>query len=188
MPPPTTVDSRKSRTRRIRALRKVFGSGETSSIRRGSQRRPSRISTVVTTSTTNCVNARSGAENHTKVMQVIRPHTLTMVSVCGLMTCITFVWFSAPDLALTQLVVEVVTTVLILLGLRWLPRRIEEVSPLPNTLRKARIRRVRDFLLSTVVGGGMALLSYAMLTRQTPNDISSFYLSRALPEAAAAMW
>ncbi|VVN95659.1 NAD(P)H-quinone oxidoreductase subunit 2, chloroplastic [Pseudomonas fluorescens] len=111
---------------------------------------------------------------------------LTMVSVCGLMTCVTFVWFSAPDLALTQLVVEVVTTVLILLGLRWLPRRIEEVSPLPNTLRKARIRRVRDFLLSTVVGGGMALLSYAMLTRQTPNDISSFYLSRALPEGGGS--
>ena len=111
---------------------------------------------------------------------------LTMVSVCGMMTCITFVWFSAPDLALTQLVVEVVTTVLILLGLRWLPRRIEEVSPLPSSLRKARIRRVRDFLLSTVVGGGMALLSYAMLTRQTPNDISSFYLSRALPEGGGS--
>lgn len=111
---------------------------------------------------------------------------LTMVSVCGLMTCVTFVWFSAPDLALTQLVVEVVTTVLILLGLRWLPRRIEEVSPLPGTLRKARIRRLRDLLLSTAVGGGMALLSYAMLTRQTPNDISSFYLSRALPEGGGS--
>src|SRR5471030_1299393 len=111
---------------------------------------------------------------------------LTMVSVCGLMTCITFVWFSAPDLALTQLVVEVVTTVLILLGLRWLPRRIEEVSPLPSSLRKARIRRIRDLLLSTVVGGGMALLAYAMLTRQTPNDISSFYLSRALPEGGGS--
>ncbi|MBK3440832.1 monovalent cation/H+ antiporter subunit A [Pseudomonas lactis] len=111
---------------------------------------------------------------------------LTMVSVCGLMTCVTFVWFSAPDLALTQLVVEVVTTVLILLGLRWLPRRIEEVSPLPSSLRKARIRRLRDLLLSTAVGGGMALLSYAMLTRQTPNDISSFYLSRALPEGGGS--
>ncbi|NWB90105.1 monovalent cation/H+ antiporter subunit A [Pseudomonas agarici] len=111
---------------------------------------------------------------------------LTMVSVCGLMTCVTFVWFSAPDLALTQLVVEVVTTVLILLGLRWLPRRIEEVSPLPGSLRKARIRRLRDLLLSGLVGGGMALLSYAMLTRQTPNDISSFYLSRALPESGGS--
>ena len=111
---------------------------------------------------------------------------MIMVSVCGLMTCITFVWFSAPDLALTQLVVEVVTTVLILLGLRWLPRRIEEVSPLPSSLRKARIRRLRDLLLSVGVGGGMALLSYAMLTRQTPNDISSFYLSRALPDGGGS--
>ena len=111
---------------------------------------------------------------------------LTMVSVCGLMTCITFVWFSAPDLALTQLVVEVVTTILILLGLRWLPRRIEEVSPLPGSIRRARVRRVRDLLLSVLVGGGMALLSYAMLTRPTPNHISSFYLSRALPEGGGS--
>ncbi len=111
---------------------------------------------------------------------------LTMVSVCGLMTCVTFVWFSAPDLALTQLVVEVVTTVLILLGLRWLPRRIEDVSPLPSSVPKARARRLRDLLLSIAVGLGMAVLSYAMLTRQTPNDISSFYLSRALPEGGGS--
>ncbi|OLS58970.1 monovalent cation/H+ antiporter subunit A [Pseudomonas putida] len=107
---------------------------------------------------------------------------LIMVGVCGLMTCITFVWFSAPDLALTQLVVEVVTTVLILLGLRWLPRRIEGVSPLAGSQERARLRRLRDLVLAVGVGGGMAVLSYAMLTRPTPNFISSFYLSRALPE------
>ncbi|KQQ56301.1 cation:proton antiporter [Pseudomonas sp. Leaf127] len=107
---------------------------------------------------------------------------LIMVSVCGLMTCITFVWFSAPDLALTQLVVEVVTTVLILLGLRWLPRRSEDVPPPVSTRLRARGRRIRDLSLSILVGAGMAVLSYAMLTRQTPNMISSFYLSRALPE------
>ena len=107
---------------------------------------------------------------------------LIMVGVCGLMTCITFVWFSAPDLALTQLVVEVVTPVLILLGLRWLPRRIEGVSPLAGSQERARLRRLRDLVLAVGVGGGMAVLSYAMLTRPTPNFISSFYLSRALPE------
>ncbi|HEY0288823.1 MAG TPA: monovalent cation/H+ antiporter subunit A [Pseudomonas sp.] len=105
---------------------------------------------------------------------------VTMVSVCGLMTCVTFVWFSAPDLALTQLVVEVVTTVLILLGLRWLPRRNEDV-PGRRARNRARARRVRDFVLAVGVGGGMALLSYAMLTRATPNTISEFYLSHALP-------
>lgn len=107
---------------------------------------------------------------------------LIMVSVCGLMTCITFVWFSAPDLALTQLVVEVVTTVLILLGLRWLPRRNEDVVVPVSARLRARTRRIRDLFLAAAVGIGMALLSYAMLTRQTPNAISSFYLSRALPE------
>ncbi|MBD1554034.1 monovalent cation/H+ antiporter subunit A [Pseudomonas typographi] len=106
---------------------------------------------------------------------------LTMVGVCGLMTCITFIWFSAPDLALTQLVVEVVTTILILLGLRWLPRRLE-LAEAPGQRLRARARRLRDALLAIGVGGGMAALAYAMLTRPTPNDISGFYLRRALPE------
>ncbi|SET95267.1 monovalent cation/H+ antiporter subunit A [Pseudomonas graminis] len=107
---------------------------------------------------------------------------VTMVSVCGLMTCVTFVWFSAPDLALTQLAVEVVTTVLILLGLRWLPRRNENVPPPSQARRRAKVRRIRDFVLAVAVGGGMAVLSYAMLTRPTPNTISEFYLSRALAQ------
>ena len=49
---------------------------------------------------------------------------LILVGGAGLVVCVTFVWFSAPDLALTQLTVEVVTTVLLLLGLRWLPKRV----------------------------------------------------------------
>ena len=42
-------------------------------MRRGSQRRPSRKSTEVTTSTVSWVSARSGAENQMKVMQVTSP-------------------------------------------------------------------------------------------------------------------
>ncbi len=52
---------------------------------------------------------------------------LMMMSGAGVVTCLTFLLFSAPDLGLTQLTVEVVTTVLFLLGLRWLPRRIEDM-------------------------------------------------------------
>src|SRR5690606_37738321 len=48
---------------------------------------------------------------------------LILTSGAGLAVCLTFVWLSAPDLAVTQLLVEIVTTVLLLLGLRWLPRR-----------------------------------------------------------------
>jgi multicomponent K+:H+ antiporter subunit A len=45
-----------------------------------------------------------------------RMTALIMLGGTGLCTVLTFLWFSAPDLALTQLVVEVATTVLILLG------------------------------------------------------------------------
>ena len=81
-----------------------------------------------------------------------------------------------------RLTVEVVTTVLILLGLRWLPKRIEENARELRTDLRARARRTRDFALSAGVGLGMAVLSYAMLTRAAPQSISPFFLSRALPE------
>ncbi|MEG1029359.1 MAG: hydrogenase subunit MbhD domain-containing protein, partial [Brevundimonas sp.] len=45
---------------------------------------------------------------------------VVLVGGAGLVSCLTFVWFSAPDLATTQMLVEIVTTVLLLLGLRWL--------------------------------------------------------------------
>jgi len=98
----------------------------------------------------------------------------------GLVTCLTFMWFSAPDLALTQVVVEVVTTILLLLGLRWLPMRLEETSN--RVTMRDRARRARDLLLAVGAGSGLAALSYAMLTRPAPHSISPFFLSRAQPE------
>jgi multicomponent K+:H+ antiporter subunit A len=105
---------------------------------------------------------------------------LILMGGAGLVTCLTFLWFSAPDLALTQLVVEVVTSVLFLLGLRWLPMRLEGAPRHEATRDKA--RRVRDLALATGAGGGLAALSYAMLTRPAPQSISPFFLRRALPE------
>jgi multicomponent K+:H+ antiporter subunit A len=104
---------------------------------------------------------------------------LVLMSGAGLATCITFVWFSAPDLALTQLLVEVVTTVLILLGLRWLPKRFGDVPIDIVRSRGARIRRTRDVILALVSGSGMALLAYAVMTRDAPESIASFFLDNA---------
>jgi multicomponent K+:H+ antiporter subunit A len=105
---------------------------------------------------------------------------LTLLGGAGLVTSLTFVWFSAPDLALTQLVVEVVTTILFLLGLRWLPMRRQDVVP-PLTWRDHG-RRARDLALAAGAGSGLALLSYALLTRPAPAGIAPFFLSHALPE------
>lgn len=103
---------------------------------------------------------------------------LAMLGVVGLALCITFAWFSAPDLALTQLAVEVVTLVLFLLGLRWLPRRLELEDP--RTVRRNWWLRRRDLVLAVAVGVGLSALSYALLTRQAPLSISPYFLEHAL--------
>jgi len=105
---------------------------------------------------------------------------LVLMGGAGLVTCITFLWFSAPDLALTQLLVEIVTTVLILLGLRWLPKRIEadDAAPTPAAV----YRRYRDFAVSVALGVGVSFLAYAVLTRPLPDTVSRFFVERAYTE------
>ena len=107
---------------------------------------------------------------------------LALMGGAGLCTSITFLWFSAPDLALTQLTVEVVTTILILLGLRWLPKRDENLPPAPASATLARARRLRDMVLSIAAGGGMAWLAFAMMSRPFAESTSTFFLERALTE------
>jgi multicomponent K+:H+ antiporter subunit A len=105
---------------------------------------------------------------------------LTLMGATGLMTCVTFVWFSAPDLAATQLAVEIVTTVLILLGLRWLPKRSQAVIGPSSWV--ARLRRLRDLLIAVVAGVGMAAISFAVMTRAPPDTIADFFVAKAYTE------
>jgi multicomponent K+:H+ antiporter subunit A len=107
---------------------------------------------------------------------------LSLVGGTGIVTSITFLWLSAPDLALTQLMVETVTTILILLGLRWLPPRLTPRYlnlTIPATVWG---RRSRDLTIATLAGVGMAALSYGVMTSTLQTSIGSFFISRALPE------
>lgn len=104
---------------------------------------------------------------------------LIMVGVAGLATCLTFAWFSAPDLALTQLVVETVTLILFLLGLRWLPRRVEGADP-RRTAVQARMRRYRDFAIAVLAGVAMAAITYSVLTRPAAREVGDFYVRNSL--------
>ncbi|MGE0774350.1 MAG: monovalent cation/H+ antiporter subunit A [Sphingomonadaceae bacterium] len=110
---------------------------------------------------------------------------LILMGGAGLATCISFIWLSAPDLALTQLVVEIVTTVLLLLGLRWLPKRIPDVWPEGRMPLRVRLRRSSDLMTAVAAGTGMALLSYAVMTRPLPDTISRFFMERSYPDAGA---
>ncbi|MGE3712273.1 MAG: monovalent cation/H+ antiporter subunit A, partial [Hyphomicrobiaceae bacterium] len=104
---------------------------------------------------------------------------LIFVGGAGLMTCVSFVWLSAPDLALTQLVVETVTTVLLLLGLRWLPKRIEAFPPAGAPKRGIRWDRFRDVGIAVAAGGGLAALAYAIMIRPEPGSIARFFVENA---------
>ncbi|WP_371346872.1 monovalent cation/H+ antiporter subunit A [Ancylobacter sp. IITR112] len=106
---------------------------------------------------------------------------LVLVGGAGLVTCITFVWLSAPDLAVTQLLVEIVTTVLLLLGLRWLPKRIEDVYPTRPPL-KVLLRRYIDLSIACALGGLMAFLAYCLMTRPLTGSVSRFFVERAYSE------
>jgi multicomponent K+:H+ antiporter subunit A len=100
---------------------------------------------------------------------------LILLGGSGLVTCISFVWLSAPDLALTQLVVEAVTTVLLLLGLRWLPKRVQEFG----SAGAIRWYRLRDFALAVAAGAGLAALAYVIMIRSKPDNIAGFFVENA---------
>lgn len=99
--------------------------------------------------------------------------SLIILGVVGLIVSLIFVKFSAPDLALTQLSVEVVTIVLMLLALYYLPQTTPKESASP--------RQWRDLALALVAGIAVTLLTMSVLSRDFV-PISDFFLAKALPE------
>src|SRR5690554_396075 len=97
----------------------------------------------------------------------------------GVATTVTFLWLSAPDLALTQLMVETITVVLLLLGLRWLPPRISAKKLRIEASASDRVRRLRDFVIAVMSGLFVALLSYFMLMQPEMDNIGNFFLQHA---------
>jgi len=98
---------------------------------------------------------------------------LLLVGVVGLAVSLAFVRFSAPDLALTQLLVEIVTVLLLLLAMYFMPAGS---PPEPSRLRLA-----RDIVVAVAAGGGVAALAWALLTRPL-DTIAWYYLENAKPE------
>ena len=99
-----------------------------------------------------------------------RLQSIVVAGVIGLVTALTFVGFSAPDLALTQVSVEVVSTVLMLMGLALLPPQTPKESSLN--------RKVRDGSLALIGGGGMAWLTWMLLTRDH-DSIAWYFLNQS---------
>jgi multicomponent K+:H+ antiporter subunit A len=119
-----------------------------------------------------CVAALGMAFSHRN-----RLLALVLVSVVGLMNALAFVYFSAPDLALTQVAVEVVTILLLLLALNFLP---QDAPP-----ERSVTRALRDFGLGIMAGGGVAWLTWAALTRPF-ESISGYFIRESVPQGGGS--
>lgn len=95
------------------------------------------------------------------------------VSVVGAMVALLFVVFSAPDLALTQLLIEVLATVFLLFVFSVLPSRFERLSN--------QATRVRDGIVALIVGLMMGGLTYAAAANQQFERIAGYFMNESLP-------
>ncbi len=99
-----------------------------------------------------------------------RFRALIVISVIGLMISLGFVYLSAPDLALTQISVETVTIMFLLLALHYMPKSSPVESSLP--------RRLRDGAIAVSAGLGVGALAFAFMLRDTAT-ISDYHLANS---------
>ncbi|GAA5132673.1 monovalent cation/H+ antiporter subunit A [Alloalcanivorax gelatiniphagus] len=107
------------------------------------------------------------------ITAILHRHRMTAImslSAVGLVVSLAFVRLSAPDLALTQLSVEIVTLLLLMLAMYFLPVRTQMESGWPRVLR--------DMVLAVVIGGGVGVMAFAMMTSDF-QSISGYFLDNA---------
>ncbi len=96
-----------------------------------------------------------------------RFQTLIYISVIGLIISLAFVYLSAPDLALTQISVEVVTILLLLLALNLLPKMPERLA--------SNSERLQNLTLGLAGGSAAGFAAWAIMTREPNNPISAYH-------------
>lgn len=111
-------------------------------------------------------------------LAIVRTHhqrfqTVVLVGVVGVAASLTFLGFSAPDLALTQLSVDIVSTVLLLMGLALLPQTSPKETPA--------LRKGLHALLALAGGAAMSVITWLVLTREQ-ESISWYFLEQSLPK------
>lgn len=105
---------------------------------------------------------------------------LIALSVAGFLICFYFVLYRAPDLALTQILVEVVTLFLILILLGRFPRSAEEGE---TTHRAPPLRKALNAGLALAVGCLMTTFVLLITADPATNRLGDFFLAQTVPLA-----
>jgi multicomponent Na+:H+ antiporter subunit A len=101
--------------------------------------------------------------------------SILAMGVLGLSVAFTFLLFSAPDLAFTQMMVETLSVVILAMVIARLPVFREDW--------RGRGRAVRDGLIAAVVGGAMALLLLRVVNRPLDLRLSEYFAANSYVEA-----
>ncbi|PSF06082.1 Na(+)/H(+) antiporter subunit A [Marinobacter fuscus] len=96
--------------------------------------------------------------------------SVASVGVLGFGVALTFIHFSAPDLGITQLLVETLTVILLVLVLFKLPPFVNLSTPW---------ERYRDLAVAVFAGSVMALLMLAVLDVRYFESISTFFIENS---------
>ncbi len=96
------------------------------------------------------------------------------MGVVGLSICLIFVFYSAPDLAMTQFSIDTLTVILFVLVLYKLPKYLK-LSDYKT--------RVRDGVLSSVFGLIITVLALEVLSEPVSKQVGEFYAANSYVEA-----
>lgn len=96
------------------------------------------------------------------------------MGVVGYSICMLFVYYSAPDLAMTQFTIDTLTVILFVLVLYKLPRYIRKTS---------RAQRIRDWMVAGALGLVIALLALAVLAEPGTKEVGAYYAENAYLKA-----
>jgi multicomponent Na+:H+ antiporter subunit A len=99
---------------------------------------------------------------------------IAALGVVGYGVALIFILFGAPDVAMTQFVVETLTVILFVLVFHHLPDSA--------TVSRSWVR-ARDALLAIAVGGLMTVLAWTMAEVQFHDSIAQYYLDNSLSAA-----
>ncbi len=106
-----------------------------------------------------------------------RIKAVLLVGAIGLVVAMAFIGLSAPDLALTQISVDIVSTVLLLMSLSLLP----QLTPYESSST----RHWRDVAIALAGGSAVAWMAWLILTRDH-QSISWFFMQESLPKGGGS--
>jgi len=110
-------------------------------------------------------------------------HAVIALGITGLGVAVWMALEPSPDVALVQIVVDILATMILILSLSLIPRRLRDRA---NELLHSRKDMARDAMIALLAGAVMAVLTFTALnTRPRESVVSPFYAENAKPLTGA---